>query len=437
VPTLLLADDSLTTQKVVDLTFADEGIKVVTADDGDTALELFDHHKPDIVLADVNIPGLNGYEVCEKIRDREGADSTPVILLVGSFEPFDADEAHRVGANDYLTKPFSSIRRLVATVTALLDKPGPVVHSNGDDVATVADTKLDEPDMASTSDIDRLYSESFVETVEMPHTIAEREIYGARDPDPETVPVGNRSEAVAVTTALNTEEPVKKDDLAFDDELIEMHLANEPDQAETEDVHPQSEVEQVKAPVEEIQAAEKVFEDAAEGNLGSGQEQEEPNAWIASIDDVRHTSDPEPVVADAPTERLSLDELHEEAYFEPASEPISEESLPTEEYAVEERDIPTEPVPTPWDSIAEPAERKFELDEADLLELPGSSSARGSDSDAGRSQVNAISSEVVEQIARETALQISEELVREIAERIVPKVVEQVIARQAGEKTDR
>ena len=120
-PKLLLADDSPTTQKVVQLTFADEGIEVVVADDGDTAMELYAHHRPDIVLADINIPGLNGYEVCEAIRKRGDNGSTPVILLAGSFEPFDVELAHRVGANDYLTKPFASIRRLVATVTALLD----------------------------------------------------------------------------------------------------------------------------------------------------------------------------------------------------------------------------------------------------------------------------------------------------------------------------
>ena len=120
-PKLLLADDSPTTQKVVQLTFADEGIDVVVADDGDTAMEMFDRHHPDIVLADINIPGLNGYEVCEAIRKRDSNGKTPVVLLAGSFEPFDVEAARRVGANDYLTKPFSSIRRLVATVAALLD----------------------------------------------------------------------------------------------------------------------------------------------------------------------------------------------------------------------------------------------------------------------------------------------------------------------------
>ena len=123
--TLLLADDSLTTQKVVNLTFVDEGIEVITAEDGDTALQLFHERQPDVVLADVNMPGLNGYEVCEEIRKTNDSQKTPVVLLVGSFEPFDAEAAYRVGANDYLTKPFIP-DELVVRVNAILKTLGRV-----------------------------------------------------------------------------------------------------------------------------------------------------------------------------------------------------------------------------------------------------------------------------------------------------------------------
>ncbi len=117
---LLLADDSLTIQKVVNLTFADEGIEVITVGDGDSAMEKWSETAPDLVLADVHMPGLNGYEVCEKIKQSKNLRKTPVILLVGSFEPFDETEAERVGADGFLTKPFQSIRQLVGKVTQLL-----------------------------------------------------------------------------------------------------------------------------------------------------------------------------------------------------------------------------------------------------------------------------------------------------------------------------
>ena len=68
-PKLLLADDSATIQKVVNLTFEDEGIEVIGFSDGDTAMERFSAVHPDIVLADVNMPGLSGYQICETIRE--------------------------------------------------------------------------------------------------------------------------------------------------------------------------------------------------------------------------------------------------------------------------------------------------------------------------------------------------------------------------------
>ena len=118
---LLLADDSITIQKVVNLTFADEGIEVITVSDGNSAMERLAETAPDLVLADVNMPGLNGYELCEKIRATEHLKNTPVILLVGSFEPFDEEKAKTVGADDFLTKPFQSIRQLVNKVMELLN----------------------------------------------------------------------------------------------------------------------------------------------------------------------------------------------------------------------------------------------------------------------------------------------------------------------------
>lgn len=117
---MLLADDSITIQKVVDLTFADEGMQVVTVSNGEQAILKLEEVAPDIVLADIFMPGRSGYEVCEHIKRDERFSHIPVMLLVGSFEPFDEAEARRVGADDFLTKPFQSIRQLVNKVSALL-----------------------------------------------------------------------------------------------------------------------------------------------------------------------------------------------------------------------------------------------------------------------------------------------------------------------------
>jgi CheY-like chemotaxis protein len=120
---LLLADDSATIQKVIDLTFADEGVRVVAVGNGQDAIDKLLEELPDIVLADVFMPSPNGYEVCEYVKTNEKLKHIPVMLLVGSFEPFDEAEARRVGADDILTKPFQSIRRLIDRVGSLVSSP--------------------------------------------------------------------------------------------------------------------------------------------------------------------------------------------------------------------------------------------------------------------------------------------------------------------------
>jgi CheY-like chemotaxis protein len=120
---LLIADDSATIQKVIDLTFADEGVQVVSVSNGREAIDRLLEVKPDVVLADVFMPSPNGYQVCEYVKTHEQLKHIPVMLLVGSFEPFDEAEARRVGADDILTKPFQSIRRLIERVGALVSSP--------------------------------------------------------------------------------------------------------------------------------------------------------------------------------------------------------------------------------------------------------------------------------------------------------------------------
>src|ERR1700738_4710835 len=91
--TLLLADDSITIQRVIELTFADEDIQVVAVGDGDQAIERLETAPPDIVLADVGMPGRNGYEVARYIKQSPKLSHIPVVLLTGAFEPVDQAKA--------------------------------------------------------------------------------------------------------------------------------------------------------------------------------------------------------------------------------------------------------------------------------------------------------------------------------------------------------
>jgi CheY-like chemotaxis protein len=117
--TLLLADDSLTIHKLVALSFVDEGITLETAISGDAALQKARSVHPDVVLADVFMPGMSGYELCESIKNDPELASVAVLLLVGTFEPFDQTEAARVRSDGHVTKPFDSAE-LVGKVRDLI-----------------------------------------------------------------------------------------------------------------------------------------------------------------------------------------------------------------------------------------------------------------------------------------------------------------------------
>jgi CheY-like chemotaxis protein len=104
--TLLLADDSVTIQRVIELTFADEDVVVVAVSDGDQAIARLEASPPDIVLADVGMPGKNGYEVAQYIRRSPHLAHIPVVLLTGAFEPVDHERAAAAGCDGVLAKPF-------------------------------------------------------------------------------------------------------------------------------------------------------------------------------------------------------------------------------------------------------------------------------------------------------------------------------------------
>ena len=104
--TLLLADDSVTIQRVIELTFADEDVQVVAVSDGDQAIARLDSAPPDIVLADIGMPGRNGYEVARYVKQSPRLSHIPVVLLTGAFEPVDQARAIEVGCDGVLAKPF-------------------------------------------------------------------------------------------------------------------------------------------------------------------------------------------------------------------------------------------------------------------------------------------------------------------------------------------
>jgi CheY-like chemotaxis protein len=114
---ILLADDSVTIQKVIELTFMDDDYEVRAVGNGDEALAMLTALKVDFVIADVHMPGATGYDVCR--RSKQLQPQVPVLLLVGTFEPFDEAQARECGADSFLKKPFDS-QELLGRVHDLL-----------------------------------------------------------------------------------------------------------------------------------------------------------------------------------------------------------------------------------------------------------------------------------------------------------------------------
>lgn len=112
---ILLADDSITIQKVVGIIFGSDDYSLTIVDNGKAAVQKAQEIKPDVLLIDALMPGMSGYEVCEAIRKDPSLAAKPLLLLTGSFEPFDEAKARQCGADDHIVKPFES-QQIVAKV---------------------------------------------------------------------------------------------------------------------------------------------------------------------------------------------------------------------------------------------------------------------------------------------------------------------------------
>src|SRR5690606_19608963 len=123
-PRLLLADDSVTVQRVLERTFADEDIALVSAGSGDDASARLEREPFDIVLADVGMPGRDGFEVARFVRERPATAHVPVILLTGAYEQVDAARVAASGASAVLPKPFEP-QAVIVKVRELLARRGP------------------------------------------------------------------------------------------------------------------------------------------------------------------------------------------------------------------------------------------------------------------------------------------------------------------------
>lgn len=118
-PTILVVDDESHIVELVKFNLEKEGYHVITAENGKEATEMAKMKKPDLIILDVMLPEMDGYEVCRIIQKDSEISDTPIIMLTAKCEEIDKVLGLEIGADDYVTKPFSP-RELLARVKARL-----------------------------------------------------------------------------------------------------------------------------------------------------------------------------------------------------------------------------------------------------------------------------------------------------------------------------
>ena len=121
-PVVLVVDDSPTVRKIVQLTLQREHMQVLTAADGLSALAAVADASPDLILLDIMLPRMDGYNICQVIRKNPAYRDLPIIMLSGKDGLFDKMRGRLAGSSDYITKPFDS-NDLVHTVKRYLSAP--------------------------------------------------------------------------------------------------------------------------------------------------------------------------------------------------------------------------------------------------------------------------------------------------------------------------
>ena len=451
--TLLLADDSVTIQKVVGITFANEDVELVTENNGDDALRRARELKPDLVLADVGMPGLDGYELCAALRADPELSNTPVLLLTGTFQPFDAARAREVGASGHVSKPFEA-QTLVDTVRKHLDEaaaaPPPAAASPApwaDSPAAPEELELPNSDFggsSATTEVETAATPSAADDpfrfedldfAEPESSNSQTDLFGAPSkPSAEPMPESDTPSTEGIASSAAGGETLFLNPLADrppdDTPAPRKSEIDEADGETAPDMEPVAPATGDEATV--VAMAPELGPEHAEPVAESLPEIPE-DAFIdaapaAAVDTPPFLADAVPILEEEPID----DALPLPSPVEPASEPL--EALLAEAVA-SERERTGEPQPAPPASdpelavIAAPASAGALASAADAPSLDGAPSVDG---DAVK--------KAVERIAWEALGDLSEHLVREVVakvEAIAWEVVPEMAERILGEEIER
>lgn len=411
---ILLADDSLTIQKVVELTFSDSDYELICVSNGQRALDRLQDDTPDLILADVVMPEKNGYEVCETIKANPATAGIPVVLLSGTFEPFDRQRAERIGADAIVSKPFDS-QQLLAQIEALLDRgPGRAV---GDDSASAATRALSPEPEPEPFDVG-FSAEDFTASIRRPPEGMDpfEEDYGRGDADaaieefersrPEfqaeaggTGPVPERRETI---------EPIPDDGAR---EPLAQWLGEEPEKARRFDRDPHD--------VERTMAV-RLPEPMPPPRADEGPTQEIPQLRV----EARAISSTAPELSGRPAEEITAAEA-EELFEVPGPTEVPPEPEPAAATAPEASGSAAEQ-PERGSAVEVPREIEMLAQNASIPELTQMLSSVAKNG-------GELTDEQIERVAARVVEKLSDRIVREIAWEVIPDMAEIVIKQRIKE----
>lgn len=374
---LLLADDSITIQKVIGITFANEDYELTVVDNGADAVAKAKEIKPDLVLADVVMPEKDGYQVCREIKADPALASTPVILLTGTFEPFDEAKSKEVGADDSITKPFES--------QTLIDK----VKNHLEKTAGAAPQVPPAPEAVT------------VEAPSVPQpAAAEEEIVDLGEEELWDISEEAAGEEMPVTPAAEAVQEAPEEEIWSDEEFADFGVSEEIE----------AEAEPVAESVSELAGEEEtVSDEELWGGIDFG---EEPAPEMA------------PEAPAAEEEPLVTEE--EFADFE-----LEEEAVPSEEVAAES-------VETVSEEMFEFEEKGEALPEVEMPSVPPQvpveeKPAEPQPAEAGAAIASELSEERVNEIVSKAAREIIEKIAWEVVPELAETLIKEEIKRLKGE----
>jgi CheY-like chemotaxis protein len=405
---LLLADDSVTIQKVIGITFANEDYQLDIVDNGDSALEHARVQRPDMILADVYMPGKNGYELCAAVKQDPQLSSVPVMLLTGTFEPFDEDKARQAGADAWISKPFES-QFLIDQVEELLAKfasASAVIPTETTPAAESWGDVADEDDSLLELADDELLED-----------IADEDVWGAVSLDEDDLLLDEElavSEPLAPDSVVETVAPAAvaaavDDDIwgDVDDEIFDLESDDIIDEADllddfADEIEPASEPLVSNAPASEpvsLFTAEDELLSEEPLELDNSFELEEPTQGGWSVPGAEMSAlDPEPV---------DVVEADAEVITESATEPIFERS-----------DLETASEPAYEHPVFEPM----------AVSEPAAAADITLDEDQVTKIVERIAAEVVERLAGSLLERIAWEVVPDLAESLIREEIRKIKA---------